>query len=208
MGTSHATRASHQRRPGRSLLQCGHCLGCSVGSLETPLSSALKVPSSGASHRHPERCVGAGAIVKPPVLLFPCQAVVPRRSTSWWWRTVTRSPWVRIALPSCRRSLTIAGRGTPPGGPLWKVGLLWSKEHEPPVLFHICERFPLCVTTRGSFTLCGGHAMFKDISGEFLLWLGRLRIQLVSMRMQVPSLISLGGLRIPSCHKLQCRSEM
>ena len=120
MGTSHATRASHQRRPGRSLLQCGHCLGCSVGSLETPLSSALKVPSSGASHRHPERCVGAGAIVKPPVLLFPCQAVVPRRSTSWWWRTVTRSPWVRIALPSCRRSLTIAGRGTPPGGPLWK----------------------------------------------------------------------------------------
>ena len=42
---------------------------------------------------------------------------------------------------------------------------------------------------------------------EFLLWLSRLRIQLVFMRMQVPSLASLSGLRIQHCHELWWRSQ-
>ena len=43
---------------------------------------------------------------------------------------------------------------------------------------------------------------------EFLLWLIRLRTQLVSVRVQVQSLASLNGLRIWHCHKLQRRSQM
>ena len=43
---------------------------------------------------------------------------------------------------------------------------------------------------------------------EFLLWLSKLRTQLVSMRMQVQFLTSLSGLRIQHCHELQCRSQM
>ncbi|XP_014648168.1 PREDICTED: mixed lineage kinase domain-like protein isoform X1 [Ceratotherium simum simum] len=55
------TRNSHQCCPGCFFLQCGHCLGCSVGSLEAPVSLVLKVPSSDASHQHPGRCVSAKA---------------------------------------------------------------------------------------------------------------------------------------------------
>ena len=42
----------------------------------------------------------------------------------------------------------------------------------------------------------------------FLLWLSRLRTQLVSMRIRIPSLASLRGLRIQCCHKLQHRLQM
>ena len=42
---------------------------------------------------------------------------------------------------------------------------------------------------------------------EFPLWLSRLRIQLVSMRMWVRSLALLSELRIWCCCKLQCRSQ-
>ena len=45
----------------------------------------------------------------------------------------------------------------------------------------------------------------KTQTGEFLLWLRGLRTRLVSMRMRVPSLASLSGLRIQCCRKLQCR---
>ena len=43
---------------------------------------------------------------------------------------------------------------------------------------------------------------------EFLLWLSRLRTQLVSMSMRVQSLALLSGLRICCCHKLWCRLQM
>ena len=43
---------------------------------------------------------------------------------------------------------------------------------------------------------------------EFPLWLTGLWTQLVSMRMRVPSLTFLSGLRIWCCHKLHCRSQM
>ena len=43
---------------------------------------------------------------------------------------------------------------------------------------------------------------------EFLLWLRRLRTQLVSMKMRVLSPALLSGLRIQHCHELQCRSQM
>ena len=39
------------------------------------------------------------------------------------------------------------------------------------------------------------------------MWLSGLRIRRVSMRIQVPSLALLSGLRIPCCHELQCRSQ-
>ena len=42
----------------------------------------------------------------------------------------------------------------------------------------------------------------KQGGGEFLLWLSRLRTQLASMRLRVPSLASLSGLRIWHCRKL------
>ena len=42
---------------------------------------------------------------------------------------------------------------------------------------------------------------------EFLLWLSRLRIRLVSMRVQVQSLGLLSGLRIWHCPELWCRSQ-
>ena len=42
---------------------------------------------------------------------------------------------------------------------------------------------------------------------EFPLWLSRLRIQLVSMRMSVPSPTSLSGLKILCCHKLRYRVQ-
>ena len=42
---------------------------------------------------------------------------------------------------------------------------------------------------------------------EFLLWLSGLRIQLVSMRMQVRSLALLSGLGIGCFHKLRHRSQ-
>ena len=44
--------------------------------------------------------------------------------------------------------------------------------------------------------------IFKTGNRELSLWLSRLRTQLVSMRMQVRSLTSLGGLRIRYCSKL------
>ena len=48
----------------------------------------------------------------------------------------------------------------------------------------------------------------KKIQGEqFLSWLSRLRIRLVSMRMQVQSLALLSGLKIRYCHELWCRSQ-
>ena len=43
---------------------------------------------------------------------------------------------------------------------------------------------------------------------KFPLWLSKLRIWLVSVRMQVQSLTSLSGLRIWHCHKLQCRLQI
>ena len=43
---------------------------------------------------------------------------------------------------------------------------------------------------------------------EFSLWLSRIRTWLESMRMQVPSLASISGLRIQHCRKLWCRSKM
>ena len=45
-------------------------------------------------------------------------------------------------------------------------------------------------------------AGFKVLPGEFPLWFSRLRTQLVSMRMWVPSLALLSGLRIRHCHQL------
>ena len=43
---------------------------------------------------------------------------------------------------------------------------------------------------------------------EFPSWLSRLRTQLASLRMRVPSLALLSGLRIQRCHSLECRSQM
>ena len=43
---------------------------------------------------------------------------------------------------------------------------------------------------------------------EFPWSLNRLRIQLVSTRMQVQSLTLLSGLRTQHCHKLWCRLQM
>ena len=52
-------------------------------------------------------------------------------------------------------------------------------------------------------------ALLKDETLlEFLLWLSRLRTQLVSMRMQGSSLALISVLRIWHCHKLWCRSQM
>ena len=48
----------------------------------------------------------------------------------------------------------------------------------------------------------------KEAGLEFLLWLRGLRIQLVSMKIQVRSLASLSGLRIRHCHELWCKSQM
>ena len=48
----------------------------------------------------------------------------------------------------------------------------------------------------------------ERLLGEFPLWLSGLRTQLVSMRMQVPSLASLSGLRIWHCRELWCRLQM
>ena len=43
---------------------------------------------------------------------------------------------------------------------------------------------------------------------EFLLRLSGLRAQLGSMKMRLPSLASLNGLRIWHCHELQHRSQI
>lgn len=94
-----------------------------MGSLEAPRSPVLRVPRSDASQQQPEGCVGARAIFKPPVIPFPLQVVIPRRSTSWWLSLGTGSQWAKIALHSCGRSLMIAVLMNPPGGPLLKVGL-------------------------------------------------------------------------------------
>ena len=46
----------------------------------------------------------------------------------------------------------------------------------------------------------GTHGPLKmDQEEEFLLWLSGLRTTLVSMRIRVPSLALLSGLRIPGC---------
>ena len=44
--------------------------------------------------------------------------------------------------------------------------------------------------------------LVKNFYAEFLLWLSGLKTHLVSMRMQVKSLVSISGLRI------QCRHEL
>ena len=44
--------------------------------------------------------------------------------------------------------------------------------------------------------------------GRELLWLKVLRTQLIPMRMRVPSLGSISGLKIRRGHKLRCRSKM
>ena len=50
------------------------------------------------------------------------------------------------------------------------------------------------------------HYLPQEIPGlEFLLWLSRLRTQIVSMRIRVQSLASLSGLRIWHCRELWCR---
>ena len=48
----------------------------------------------------------------------------------------------------------------------------------------------------------------KKFYWEFPLWLSGLRTQLVFMKMQVPSLASLSGLRIHGCQKLWCRLQV
>ena len=40
---------------------------------------------------------------------------------------------------------------------------------------------------------------------QFLSWLSGLRTRLASMKMWVPSLVSLSGLSVQHCPKLQCR---
>ena len=57
-------------------------------------------------------------------------------------------------------------------------------------------------------TFTGAWPKQKWQTQEFLMWLSRLRTWLVAMRMQVPSLASLSGLRIWHCHELWCRSQM
>ena len=47
----------------------------------------------------------------------------------------------------------------------------------------------------------------ERLAKEFLLWLSGLRTRLVSMRMQVPSLALLRGLRIPCCCELWCKLQ-
>lgn len=88
----------HQCCPGCFVLQRGHRLGRSMKSLEALASLVLKVPRSDASRHHPEGRVSARAMCKSPILLFPCQAVTLRRSTSWWLWAGTRSHWVKSAL--------------------------------------------------------------------------------------------------------------
>ena len=48
----------------------------------------------------------------------------------------------------------------------------------------------------------------KKLPTMFPLWLSRLQTQLVSMMMQVQSLVLLGGLRIQCCCELWYRSQM
>ena len=48
----------------------------------------------------------------------------------------------------------------------------------------------------------------REQNKEFLLWFRGLRTQLVSMRIRVPSLALISGLRMWHCHKLCCRSQM
>ena len=58
---------------------------------------------------------------------------------------------------------------------------------------------------------CASHSLetgFKENFQGVPLWLNRLRTQLVYMMMRVQSLVSLSGLRIRYCHKLQCRLRM
>ena len=65
---------------------------------------------------------------------------------------------------------------------------------------------------RGGDAERGRHPMptppYKDDFREFPLWLSGLRTWLVSMRMQVPSLASLNGLRIQRCRKLRHGSQI
>ena len=53
----------------------------------------------------------------------------------------------------------------------------------------------------------GQKITLKGNYREFLLWLIRLRTQLISMRMWVRSQASFSELRILHCHELWCRSQ-
>ena len=48
----------------------------------------------------------------------------------------------------------------------------------------------------------------RPCTGEFLVWLSWLKIQLVSMKMRVRSLALISGLRIRHCRELQCKSQL
>ena len=48
----------------------------------------------------------------------------------------------------------------------------------------------------------------KNTESRVLLWLSQLRTGVVTVRLWVPSLASLSGLRIPCCCKLLCKSQM
>ena len=74
---------------------------------------------------------------------------------------------------------------------------------------HQLHRNPIAATISGGElkTTKRGSTETKGVP-IILLWLSRLTIQLVSMRMQVWSPASLNELRIWHCHELCCRSQM
>ena len=67
------------------------------------------------------------------------------------------------------------------------------------VMFGLCHPFLPSSLLRSSFSL-------RKQFSEFSLWLSRVRIEVISVRMQIWSLAWLSGLRIQRCHKLWRRS--
>ena len=73
----------------------------------------------------------------------------------------------------------------------------------------ITQSFVLYTAARVILPQCRSkHTPVENSAGEYLLWLSRLRTQLVFMRIQIRSLVSLNGLRIQCCRELWHRSKM
>ena len=81
------------------------------------------------------------------------------------------------------------------------VGILFIKEKKIQIRLRV-PIFPLVFEELATNLKCKEFVIM-----EFPLWLSILRTGTVSVRMQVPSLALLSRLRIPSCYKLQYRSQ-
>ena len=76
-----------------------------------------------------------------------------------------------------------------------------------------CQDFADCLDMRCALVFYGCSKNYHKISSlsnswAVPLWLRGLRTRLISMRKHVLSQALPSGLRIPLCHKLQCRSQM